>query len=1142
PGPLSAVGDLKVDVKNARPVTILWSAPFSLDVTGVDPDIWYSVLIYNVTDENNPTAILCTDCINITETHYTFTPDYLSPCHVYNFSVIPLNGAGQGESSPNITGYVLNLLALIKTHIRAISRDESKVTFKSNHTSEICSSWRVTPDVADDDLVIEEPPSPEGPDVTYQLRADNRYSFLVSLPLFISRAAPPRINFTTYDVQSAAASNGTNNKINLTGEFIESTTAQGCFIVLKSEYRNPDVFRALLLPDDSSTYIQSTIHDILSSTYHVLVYDLEEDGLPNSHPAVEQTTNVTVLGNGPIADAESQFLNNGSVYVNETSVNVTCEFKEGIEGASCVLVYREYGNKTLVVEEYPQNTVFPVTLTVDDDLENYTFAIFGKDGSMVDQRPIIAGRMNVTETTTPTTPTTPAITVSTSSDGRRSSIAIGVSVTVSFVIITLVILAVVMLIWWKKSHKVGYSSFSRVVHSCFCCPSLSETNYFASGESSSQLISNDGGTQQQIDGYAEGPPRSTTTSHLRQDGGISVSTPPVMSKQKGIYTDVEPSTSGVQPPIPEDSRVQYQEIDIRTTHKMARSQYADLGPIPANQTKPLEMDTRTQCPYVTILPHATTPVNDSGNRDKKNVVKATPKGPPTVDSVMSLLWGVAGRWKEIAEGLEFDEDLIDEIDTNNDMNEGCLQVCVEMWVTKLEPSWEKLSHVLRDLGEVELARQALSGPDNCQLQTMNRQISSSSSGIGSAPVTPRFKHEGTDCSEVVPGVSQQMPPIDCNSGDIRGGKKTMSSEWSEQKQGVKAALMGYPTLKEGDPSSESERNGESGESECDYPLQCCTDDGSNTVVIPGTTPSIRLFPETCCYSSPLSFMGDVCLVGENILIPGCEHDTNDNHFKPTEREQGNEDLHRDFVCATKPSAIPKSDYPGAGGRKVQTGTVEVTTHQLPDHGHFNEAEILSSPSEYVEGFDACERVSTKCVNSSTNHIAFSVLNEVKGCMVTGDLFPRVVNDEVAQRMPKSVAGKTPLSRLSFALCIGNLISAELRCASVLQVPHKRSPVPPEPQENNPMWSPTLDALDERINFLREVMLLVPAMSRSPQPPPRPKSNKKKMKVATPFKKYQGLTPPENFHEKIIKWMHCGVALGFNGLGNKIHSGSYPAKG
>ena len=74
---------------------------------------------------------------------------------------------------------------------------------------------------------------------------------------------------------------------------------------------------------------------------------------------------------------------------------------------------------------------------------------------------------------------------------------------------------------------------------------------------------------------------------------------------------------------------------------------------------------------------------------------------------MSLLWGVAGRWKEIAKGLGFEEDHIeDEIDPNNSADEGCLQDCVEIWVTKLQPSWEKLSHVLRDLGEVELARQA----------------------------------------------------------------------------------------------------------------------------------------------------------------------------------------------------------------------------------------------------------------------------------------------------------------------------------------------------------------------------------------------------------------------------------------------------
>ena len=80
-----------------------WTAPFSLDVTGVDPDIWYSVLIYNVTDEENPTAIPCTDCHSLTQTHYIFSPHYPSPCHKYTFTVIPYNGAGQGEISQNLT-------------------------------------------------------------------------------------------------------------------------------------------------------------------------------------------------------------------------------------------------------------------------------------------------------------------------------------------------------------------------------------------------------------------------------------------------------------------------------------------------------------------------------------------------------------------------------------------------------------------------------------------------------------------------------------------------------------------------------------------------------------------------------------------------------------------------------------------------------------------------------------------------------------------------------------------------------------------------------------------------------------------------------------------------------------------------------
>ena len=106
-------------ISNASSVTVSWTAPFSLDVTDVDPDIWYSVLVYNVTDENNPTAILCTDCINITETHYTFTPDYPSHCHVYLFSVIPFNGVGQGESSPNVTVSELTALFPLYSNVHA---------------------------------------------------------------------------------------------------------------------------------------------------------------------------------------------------------------------------------------------------------------------------------------------------------------------------------------------------------------------------------------------------------------------------------------------------------------------------------------------------------------------------------------------------------------------------------------------------------------------------------------------------------------------------------------------------------------------------------------------------------------------------------------------------------------------------------------------------------------------------------------------------------------------------------------------------------------------------------------------------------------------------------------------------------------
>ena len=79
---------------------------------------------------------------------------------------------------------------------------------------------------------------------------------------------------------------------------------------------------------------------------------------------------------------------------------------------------------------------------------------------------------------------------------------------------------------------------------------------------------------------------------------------------------------------------------------------------------------------------------------------------------MSLLMNVTGRWEVIAEGLRFDEDLIEGIKSRNTTDEARLEDCVEKWVNRSRPgqsSWEDLTSVLIGLGEDKLAQQACSG-------------------------------------------------------------------------------------------------------------------------------------------------------------------------------------------------------------------------------------------------------------------------------------------------------------------------------------------------------------------------------------------------------------------------------------------------
>ena len=82
--------------------TILWEAPFSLNLTNVEPDIVYCVEVYNITCGGR--ELLISDC-DVTETSYTC--DVIAPDgYIYEYTVTPrsnVEGALNGTSK-TITG------------------------------------------------------------------------------------------------------------------------------------------------------------------------------------------------------------------------------------------------------------------------------------------------------------------------------------------------------------------------------------------------------------------------------------------------------------------------------------------------------------------------------------------------------------------------------------------------------------------------------------------------------------------------------------------------------------------------------------------------------------------------------------------------------------------------------------------------------------------------------------------------------------------------------------------------------------------------------------------------------------------------------------------------------------------------------
>ena len=89
----------------------------------------------------------------------------------------------------------------------------------------------------------------------------------------------------------------------------------------------------------------------------------------------------------PFDYAFSSSVKKASISRNGSEVTVDCAVAAGYPEASCVLVYREYGNSTLTVRDFPLLPVFSIKLPVNTP-DNYTFAIFGKNGdSEIEEKP-----------------------------------------------------------------------------------------------------------------------------------------------------------------------------------------------------------------------------------------------------------------------------------------------------------------------------------------------------------------------------------------------------------------------------------------------------------------------------------------------------------------------------------------------------------------------------------------------------------------------------------------------------------------------------------------------------------------------------------------------------------------------------------
>ena len=73
--------------------------------------------------------------------------------------------------------------------------------------------------------------------------------------------------------------------------------------------------------------------------------------------------------------------------------------------------------------------------------------------------------------------------------------------------------------------------------------------------------------------------------------------------------------------------------------------------------------------------------------------------PFTLEHLLPELMAVASKWLSLGEALSLDEDRLDEIFTNNETDEACLQDMLEVYMARadLGHSWEEIQAALEKI-------------------------------------------------------------------------------------------------------------------------------------------------------------------------------------------------------------------------------------------------------------------------------------------------------------------------------------------------------------------------------------------------------------------------------------------------------------